>query len=37
MKAIAKESRITPEILRELPSPCWLLEEHLLEANLKIL
>jgi len=32
-----KHSRITPEILHDLPSPCWLLEEHLLEANLEIL
>jgi carboxynorspermidine decarboxylase len=30
-------SRITPEILSQLPSPVWLLEEHLLEANLQIL
>ncbi len=32
-----KHSRITPEILASLPSPCWLLEEHLLEQNLMIL
>ena len=32
-----KVSHITPEILSQLPSPCWLLEEHLLEENLKIL
>jgi len=37
MKTIRKTSRITPEILAALPSPVWLLEEHLLEANLKIL
>ncbi len=32
-----KRSRITDEILEKLPSPCWLLEEHLLEENLEIL
>ena len=32
-----RESKITDEILRALPSPCWLLEEELLEYNLKIL
>ena len=32
-----KRSRLSPEILEKLPSPCWILEEHLLEANLKIL
>jgi len=32
-----KQSRLTPEILSALPSPVWLLEEHLLEANLQIL
>ncbi len=37
MKTIIKTSRITPEILEQLPSPVWLLEEHLLEANLKML
>ncbi len=37
MKSLEKRSRITPEILRQLPSPCWLLEEHLLEQNLMIL
>ncbi len=37
MKTITKTSRITPEILEELPSPVWLLEEYLLEANLKML
>ena len=37
MKTITKTSHITPELLRELPSPVWLLEEHLLEANLQML
>ncbi len=37
MKQINKTSNITPKILDKLPSPCWLLEEHLLETNLKIL
>ncbi len=37
MKSPEKRSRITPGILRQLPSPCWLLEEHLLEQNLMIL
>jgi len=37
MKRPEKKSRITPGILRQLPSPCWLLEEHLLERNLLIL
>ena len=37
MKPIEKNSHITPEILDQLPSPVWLLEEHLLEANLQIL
>jgi len=32
-----KISAITPEILENLPSPCWLLEESLLEKNLSIL
>jgi len=32
-----KTSHITEEILQKLPSPCWLLEEHLLEENLKTL
>jgi len=37
MKYPKKHSAITPEILSQLPSPCWLLEEHLLEQNLQIL
>ncbi len=37
MRSLKKRSRITPGILRQLPSPCWLLEEHLLEQNLMIL
>ncbi len=37
MKTITRTSRITPEILAKLSSPVWLLEEHLLEANLQIL
>ncbi len=37
MKPSAKHSAITPEILSQLPSPCWLLEEQLLEQNLQIL
>ena len=37
MKSPKKRSGITPEILRQLPSPCWLLEEPLLEQNLVIL
>jgi len=37
MREIDKISKITPEILESLPSPCWLLEEHLLERNLQIL
>jgi len=37
MKATEKRSEITPEILESLPSPCWLLEERLLETNLEIL
>jgi len=37
MKTSNNSSRITPEILQQLPSPCWLLEEHLLEENLLIL
>jgi len=32
-----KHSSITAEILASLPSPCWLLEESLLEKNLQIL
>jgi len=32
-----KKSKITKNILASLPSPCWLLEEHLLRKNLKIL
>ncbi len=32
-----KQSNITAEILEKLPSPVWLLEEHLLEENLQIL
>jgi len=37
MTQIPKESQITTEILESLPSPCWLLEEHLLMRNLEIL
>ena len=37
MKPIEKESGITPQVLDQLPSPCWLLEERLLESNLEIL
>ena len=37
MKTVEKVSKITPEVLEQLPSPCWLLEEELLEANLEIL
>ncbi len=37
MKPSVKHSAITPEILSQLPSPCWLLEEQLLEQNLQIL
>jgi carboxynorspermidine decarboxylase len=37
MKPITKISHITPKILDRLPSPVWLLEAHLLEANLEIL
>ena len=37
MSISSDHSRITPEILASLPSPCWLLEEHLLEQNLQIL
>jgi carboxynorspermidine decarboxylase len=37
MKTITKTSHITPEILAQLPSSVWLLEEHLLEINLQIL
>jgi carboxynorspermidine decarboxylase len=37
MKKIDKTSDITPEILSGLPSPCWLMEEKLLEVNLRIL
>ncbi len=37
MKHSAKHSAISPEILSQLPSPCWLLEEQLLEQNLQIL
>ncbi len=37
MKHIKKSSQITQDILGKLPSPVWLLEEHLLEANLKTL
>jgi len=34
---IGKQSKISDAILEQLPSPCWLLEEHLLEENLLIL
>ncbi len=37
MQRETKTSRITPKILSALPSPCWLLEEHLLEQNLQTL
>jgi len=37
MNPLDKHSRISPEILEQLPSPVWLLEEHLLENNLRIL
>jgi carboxynorspermidine decarboxylase len=37
MKSPKPSSRITPEILSKLPSPSWVLEEHLLEHNLRIL
>jgi len=37
MNTLEKNSRLTPELLEPLPSPCWILEEHLLEANLEIL
>jgi carboxynorspermidine decarboxylase len=37
MKTETPPSHITPEILDRLPSPVWLLEEHLLENNLAIL
>lgn len=37
MQRQTEASRITPEILSSLPSPCWLLEESLLEHNLQIL
>jgi len=37
MGQIKNRSEITPDLLSRLPSPCWLLEEHLLESNLKIL
>ena len=37
MKSQKPSSRITDDILARLPSPCWLLEEHLLEYNLQIL
>ncbi len=30
-------SRLTDEIISTLPSPCWVLEEHLLEQNLRLL
>ncbi len=32
-----KQSHLTQEILSQLPSPCWILEEHLLEENLRML
>ncbi len=37
MKSNLQLSRIDDSILEALPSPCWLLEESLLERNLKIL
>ena len=37
MNTVDKNSDITEELLRKLPSPCWLLEEKLLQANLQIL
>jgi carboxynorspermidine decarboxylase len=37
MKTSESTSKLTPEILDHLPSPVWLLEEHLLEYNLEIL
>ncbi len=37
MSHLEKNSSITADILDKLPSPCWLLEEELLESNLKIL
>ncbi len=37
MNPSKNSSRITPDICDALPSPVWLLEEHLLENNLKIL
>jgi len=30
-----KISKITHEVLNQLPSPCWLLEEHLLRENME--
>ena len=37
MKTISKTSKITADILDTLPSPCWILEEHLLIQNLETL
>ncbi len=37
MKQTDKSSKINSQLLYTLPSPCWLLEEELLETNLKIL
>jgi len=37
MTNIKKNSKITADTLEILPSPCWLLEEHLLKRNLEIL
>ncbi len=34
---ISKNSKISKGILERLPSPCWVLEEHLLIRNLEIL
>ncbi len=34
---MVKISRINEQILNTLPSPCWLLEEHLLRANMELL
>jgi len=37
MQTPATTSRLDSEKLSSLPSPCWVLEEHLLERNLQIL
>lgn len=37
MKSNIELSKMDKEILNALPSPCWILEEELLERNLKIL